>query len=165
MAEPILDPLYWRKRLDEATNLHHAIFRCPLETWQKIEEKHRQILAATIKPGDSVLDCGCGWGRLLDLMPTIGPYVGIDLSPDFIRMAQQRHKRRFHVEDLREISHETLGLLPHFQFDWAIFLSIRPMVRRNLGDEVWAKIEANVRKVAKRLLLLEYDPLDPGSIE
>lgn len=166
MTEAILDPNYWRERMLRATggNMHHAIFRCSYERWRRIEEKHREILARTIGEDDSVLDCGCGWGRLLDLMPDQwdGAYLGIDLSPDFVAKAERDHPEKggqFLEADLRR--------LPSLyqEFDWAILVSIRPMVRRNCGDEVWAEMEGEIRRVARKLLYLEYDENDEGSIE
>jgi hypothetical protein len=38
-------------------------------------------------------------------------------------------------------------------------------VRRNLGDEAWEAMERELRRVAKRLLYLEYDPDSEGSVE
>lgn len=174
MSEPISDPAYWRGRLEAShpDTIHTAVFRCPLERWKAIEESHRRILATTIGPNDSVLDAGCGWGRLLDLMPPewSGYYLGVDLSSDFIEKAKPRavhHHREFVVADLRELRDflECKGSREGGGFDWAVLVSIRPMVKRNLGDAEWTKMEVELRRVARRLLYLEYDPDDLGSIE
>jgi hypothetical protein len=176
--EAILDPRYWARRLREAKRvgrLHEAVFRCPTERWLEIESKHREILARTVGDGDSILDCGCGWGRLLTLLPKswIGRYVGVDISPDFLDMkweamnaaAGQAYWRReawsFERHDLDRLPPQW----PAGWFDWGVLVSIRPMMKRNLGDEAWAKMEAEVRRVCKRLLYLEYDPQDEGSVE
>ena len=48
MSELILDPGYWRKRLDDATNkgeIHQAVFRCPLDRWRRIEAKHKTVFS------------------------------------------------------------------------------------------------------------------------
>lgn len=167
MSEAISDPRYWRRRLREAGQLHHAIFKCPLERWQRIEAKHREILKEKIGPNDSILDVGCGWGRLLTLLPETwrGYYLGLDLSPEFIELAKRHHPwRLFAVADIRQSY--TYDVRTEFKlYDWAILISIRPMMKRHLGDEEWSKVEANVRKVAKQLLYLEYDENDEGSIE
>src|SRR5688572_5696278 len=100
MTQPILDPQYWKERLEQAQrgHLHHAVFRCPLDRWQRIEARHSEILARLIGPTDSVLDAGCGYGRLLDLLPATwrGGYLGVDLSPDLIRLAECRLPERRH---------------------------------------------------------------------
>lgn len=165
MAQNILDVNYWKSRLERATrgNLHHAVYLCGLDRWQRIEAKHREILARHIKPSDSILDAGCGWGRLLSLLPETwsGHYLGIDLSPDFIHLAQQHYTSesiRFVVEDLRNLSSITQT------FDWAILISIRPMIRRHLGDSTWFSIERSLRNVSRQLLFLEYDEDDTGSL-
>lgn len=166
MTEPILDPSYWRRRLEQAQaagELHLSVFRCPLERWQRIEAKHREILAQLIGPTDSVLDAGCGYGRLLDLMPASwqGMYCGVDLSPDLIDLANRQHSDRiFYVGDLR-----SLPTPADVRFTWAILISVRPMVRRNCGDEVWQQMEAELRRVARKLLFLEYDPDAEESVE
>lgn len=168
MPEPIDDPAYWAARLAharEAGEEHLAVFRCPPDRWRAIEAKHRDILARQVGPGDSVLDAGCGWGRLLDLMPPgwRGTYVGLDRSPDFIRKAWlERPGRTFLVADLRRIP---LAAYPGHAFDWAVLVSVRPMVRRNLGGDEWDRMEAELRRLARRLLYLEYDPDDEGSVE
>jgi SAM-dependent methyltransferase len=168
VSEPILDPQYWADRLAKARegDFHHAVYRCPLDVWRKIEERHRIILALTIKDEDSVLDCGCGWGRLLSLLPPTwsGTYLGVDLSPEFVRMAREQNRakadRRFLVGDLRNLS-----LVDDHSYDWAVLISIRPMVVRNLGQDVWDQMEREIRRCARRLLYLEYDMDDNGSIE
>lgn len=175
MSELISDPRYWARRLREAQSkglLHEAIFKVNLDRWRLIEDKHREILKAHLKKVVSVLDCGCGWGRLLTLAPTDwnGGYVGVDLSPDFVNLARKNFPTKdFVVGDLRDLSflsdYAPLHAGPGDKFDLAVLISIRPMIRRNLGDEVWAKVEAEIRKWAAKILYLECDPEDGGSLE
>lgn len=165
MIQPILDPEYWAQRLSpvyDTDNLHHSIFRCPLEKWGRIEEKHEEILRHVIRPNDNILDCGCGYGRLLTLLPFgwSGGYLGIDISPEFVNLARHRHPEKiFNVANLLDLSGFSGG------WDWAVLISVRPMVRRNLGVEIWAEMEKQIRSKASRLLYLEYDEEDEGSIE
>lgn len=172
MSEDILNPLYWKKRLQQSykTELHHSIFNCGTERWRKIEEKHREILKKHIKPHDSIFDAGCGYGRLLTLMPEDwgGWYVGVDISPEFVEMAEKRVgtiAHHFFVMDLQDLSDIREYKYDLVKFDWAILISIRPMVIRNLGQAVWDKMEKEIRSVAKQLMYLEYDPNCEGFIE
>ena len=168
MSELVLDPGYWKERLikaQRAGKLHHAVFECDPDRWRRVAVKHREILARHVTEGTSVLDCGCGWGRLIDLMPPkwAGEYLGIDISPDFIRLAQMDHpEARFAVWDMREAGNlsPTTG-----KYDLAVLVSIRPMVIRELGGDVWEKMEAAIRKVSLKLLYLEYDEKQEGSLE
>jgi cyclopropane fatty-acyl-phospholipid synthase-like methyltransferase len=164
MKEDILSPEYWRYRLRTSPEevRHHAIFRCPLPHWREIEEAHRKILAEKIGPEDSILDAGCGWGRLLSLLPPWwrGAYLGVDLSPDFIALARkERPDRTFLVGDLRNLS----GIGE--RYDWAIAISIRPMMNRHLGEETWQTMRGQLRRAARKVLYLEYDATDPGHVE
>ena len=161
--EPINDPNYWARRLavQGKDERHKAIFITSKENWDAIAEKHRMILARHIHPEHSVLDAGCAWGRLLDLMPTDwrGFYQGIDLSPDFIELARREYPQRaFRVADMRQIPFLT------GTFDFAVLISIRPMVKRNLGEDEWEKMEKELKRVARNLLVLEYDVNDEGEV-
>lgn len=148
-------------------DLHHAVFKCPLDRWQRIEARHREILAKWIGPRDRILDCGCGYGRLLDLMPTTweGIYRGVDLSPDFIDLATvTRPGRSFVVGDLHDLYRAHHGLWYGPFFDWAILISVRPMIVRNCPEGYWDRCLSNIKDCAKRLLYLEYDENDNGEI-
>lgn len=165
MPEDVLNPEYWAERLREAKDPHHAVFKCGLDRWQRIEAKHREILARTIRFADSVLDVGCGYGRLLDLMPRNwgGIYLGAELSTEMILKAKELHPTYWYLGgDIRKSL--PVWVNPD-SFDWAVLISFRPMIRRNCGNEVWAEMEAAVRKVARKLLYLEYDETDEGSVE
>lgn len=164
MAEPILSEGYWAERLRSARELHHSVFRCPADRWARIEARHRQILCDELAISDNILDCGCGYGRLLTLLPDWwrGLYLGVDLSPDFIALARKHHPARwFRVADLRSLD-PCIG--NGLVFDWAVCISLRPMVRRNLGAEVWDVMEGQVSRHARRFLYLEYDEDDPGEV-
>lgn len=175
-AQPISDPNYWKDRLRRALHrdkLHHAIFLCTKDLWKEIEAKHREILARVILPNESVLDAGCGWGRLLTLMPKgwSGDYLGIDLSPDFIAMARDDHPERQFICAPLEIALPQVQkridayVGPDSKFDWCVLVSIKNMVIGNEGRAAWDEIEGMIRKVANRLLILEYSPQDDGTIE
>lgn len=159
--EDILNSDYWRQRIISAREEHHAIFKCPLEEWKAIAEKHKTILAKHIDPATSILDIGCGWGRLLQLLPISwrGSYVGVDLCTEFIDKARYSHPSKLFAN----CSVSYLDGYP--RFDIAICVSFRPMVKRNLGEETWRAYEAQIRRFAGRILYLEYDKNDEGSLE
>lgn len=205
LPERVWDEKYWQERWELSQRVgqkHHAVFRCGEARWREIENKHREILARHIKEHDSVLDCGCGWGRLLELLPDrrvwSGPYMGVDLSPRFIHVAltemvprlvaKRQAGAAFTVGKLEELSRIVPLFVDHGgplttdpgeidksepipppplprKWDWAVMVSVRPMIIRNQGQEAWDGMEREIRKVANRLLYLEYDPFDEGSVE
>lgn len=161
MTEPILDPNYWKQRLETAPegNEHHAICICDVDLWNRTAEKTRQVLAEKIQPTDSIIDIGCGMGRLLNLLPKSwqGKYLGIDLSKDFIQEAARLHPGRvFRVCEATDIY-----AVPDKQFDWAILISIRYMIIKNLGEGYWLKCLTEINRVAKNVMYLEYDEFNP----
>lgn len=178
MTEPILDPAYWSQRHREAPahTPHFAVFKgCSAEEWARIEEAHRKILAAHVRPSDGILDVGCGWGRLLDLLPPDWPgdrgwYMGIDLCPEFIEEAKRRYGTdsirgravTFYCLDIRQMYFPPMTETA--KADWAVCISIRPMWRRNVGEAKWDEVQACLFRVAKRILFLEYDEDDPGEV-
>lgn len=166
MPELIGQARYWARRLREAQEgqLHHSIFKCPLDRWRRIEDKHREIILSTILANESVLDAGCGYGRLLGLIyPNWqGRYHGFDLSPDFIALAREiRPGREFAVGLMEEYP----LTFPPKMYDWGVLISIRPMVKRHQGEEAWNRMETALRHACDKLLYLEYDETDQGSVE
>lgn len=167
MGKPVFSSDFWRDRLRTARQPHHAVYVCPRERWDAIAARHREIIARHVRPADAILDAACGWGRMLDLLPPGEyEYVGVDLSPDFIDLARREHPQsryEFVVGDLRDLS-GVLEARRGRKFDWAIMISLRGMVIREAGAAEWERIEAELRRVAKKMLILEYSPDDEGVI-
>lgn len=161
MTEPILDPAYWRGRLRNAKLPHHAVFRCDDQKWRRIAAKHRSILSKRIGTHTTVLDVGCGWGRVLDLMPKDwkGGYLGVDLSPDFVQLGRVHHPGHLFWCGEAEAA---VRAMPLRMFDLALFVSFKHMVIRNLDRATWDRIELLTRDVCKSMLFLEYDEESEG---
>jgi SAM-dependent methyltransferase len=55
----------------------------------------RTYLAEYVKssPGDKILDIGCGPADVLNHLPAVN-YTGLDISPEYIEAAKQRHGSR-----------------------------------------------------------------------
>lgn len=149
-----MNPNFWRERLASAEQIHHSVFRAPQNMWERIGERHRHVLSVFSGPFRfaSILDVGCGYGALLDLLPKgwKGAYTGIDLSPDMVVRARTLHKQMFRVYDIRQ---------PYgFRYKFAIMRSFRKMVQTNCDAEVWRCIQANVEACSEYQLYLEYEP-------
>lgn len=66
----------------------------------------RLTIGAFINDGDTVLDVGCGAGfnydHFRDYGPRVKSYLGIDYSPRFVRVANQRNPDRYKIGDVRD---------------------------------------------------------------
>lgn len=154
------NPTFWAQRLKEApeNQLHWSVYKCRPYEWMAIGESHRKILESTIGPNDYILDVGCGYGHLLNLMPArwTGDYLGIDISPDLLEVAR-RHwpTRTFKQGDFYRLIPEPR------RFDWAILIGIQGMFTRDAGEADWEDFKDSLRKVANRLLILNYNKEGP----
>lgn len=90
-----------------------------------INIRHRTILknlkSAGLKPNSNVLEIGCGIGTVSHLILkhiTQGSFVGLDISSESIKMAQQfnafHKKAEFFVDDMSNFTHKT-------KFDFVVF--------------------------------------------
>lgn len=156
MTNDVGNPKFWEGRIqsveDKSQPLHYAVFHCAENEWKEIENIHRAELKRRIRGSESILDLGCAYGRLLTLMPDrwFGDYLGIDLSPAFINMAKAKHPyRKFQVADLETVTLDK-------KYTLAVGISLKGMIVREQGQEVWDKIDNNIRSLADEVLYLEY---------
>lgn len=158
MNRPVDKPEFWKPRIDEAikqNNLRHSIWAGVTdEVWNAMDSLHKIILDHVIMPQHSVIDVGCAYGHLLELMPLNwrGEYLGIDISKDFLRLACIHYPRHhWMVADARELTVES----EYDRFDWAVCRMVWDMTRYSLGEEEWTKFEEKLKKIARRILILE----------
>ena len=141
---------FWQTRIDAATELKDmrlSVYVTTETEWKKIFTVHTKIIKELVS--GRVLDAGCGYGRLSEIIET--PYVGIDFSESFIKIAQERYKgKEFYVLDLRDTKFKDK------YFDWAICISMKGMVVRELGAQEWNVMQKELCRVSKNLLILEY---------
>ena len=63
------------------------------------------------RPGEEVLDIGCGVGASVPHLPANVRYVGLDIDPDYIASARSKHggRGRFLCADVADVMPEDLG--------------------------------------------------------
>lgn len=152
MARPVDKLDFWKSRIDSSKNgnRHHSVYRCDGRLWEMLEKHHVRQMRTFIQSTDKVLDAACGYGRMAHYFSPEN-YVGVDFSPDFIDMARAEFPEyEFLVGDLKQLPFDDK------QFDWAFGVSIKAMIVRELGEAEWIEMERELRRVAKKIIFLEY---------
>lgn len=142
---------FWRQRLNLAKKngyLHYSVYLANPDLWKLICDTHEEIMKKEIKPEDRVLDIGCAFGRI---SPLFENYLGVDFSPDFIEEAKRLYpNKKFEIQDINNLPYEDKS------FDVGIAISMKHMILGNLGREAWDVIEKELKRVCKKVLILEY---------
>lgn len=167
LPKPVESPEFWKMRVRSAFArggmLHQAILDDSYDLWAYSQGETAGIIRNHLTAGVSVLDAGCGYGALLDCLEEVKlevRYTGVDISPDLIDLARERYPgRAFQVADLRKLPFSDGA------FDWAVCRSVQGMIRLNVGQEAWDQMEAELRRVARRLLLIGYPEVVGGPVE
>lgn len=151
MLKPIDKTSFWKDRLILAKKqgyIHYSVYLANPTLWKTICDTHAEIIRKEIKISDRVLDIGCGYGRM---SPWFADYLGIDFSPDFIEEAKRLYPhKRFEVQNINKLPYITR------EFDVGIAISMKNMIISNLGNEAWKKVERELKRVCKKVLILEY---------
>lgn len=98
---------YWRERHDDHVGDPRSVGNLgfSVDANKKAEHQLRAVVeraAMLLKPATSVLDVGCGYGRIADCFTSQGyDYLGVDVSPTAVKQALDRTPdARFTVADL-----------------------------------------------------------------
>lgn len=141
---------FWKDRIAMAkkNKEHYSVYITDFKDWDRLNTDHEAIFTKEIKKEDRVLDAGCGYGRSSIYFDN---YVGVDFSPDFIELAQKKFPdKEFWVADLKDLPFKDQ------EFDVSFCVSIKHMIVDNLGEEEWNKMFKELKRVSKKVLLLEY---------
>lgn len=138
--------------LDGTMNYSSAIFESPDTTM--VEGQHakvrRALTMAQVRPGDRVLEIGCGWGALAEMATTEfgAMLVGVTLSTEQLDWAKQRMDRLgasdeadLRLQDYRDIGKTT----PNEPFDAICSIEMIEAV----GREYWPEYFRTVARLLK----------------
>ena len=137
---------FWKERIDNADREHYSVFICSDDEWNRIGQIHKDIIQK--ETSGKVLDAGCGYGRASEW---VEDYTGVDFSPDFIELAKSKYPNKTFIQ-------ASLKGLPFKdnEFDFAFCISMKAMVVGQMGEKEWDLMEKELKRVAKKLLILEY---------
>lgn len=157
---PVDTPKFWSGRIQEAEErgggLYYAVYNTHPRNWERIQRESAEALTKCLNRGMRVLDAGCGYGALYEVLPYKESidYRGIDISPDLIETARKRCPSvQFIIGDLRSIP------FPNNYFDRAICRAIKYTIVDNLADGEWEAMRSELLRVAKAVILLEYESI------
>lgn len=164
-AKPVESEEFWHDRIlriiARGGMLHEIIYDIDYDSWVRIQNDTAGTIARYVKPGDLILDAGCGYGCLFECLQTAGlsetvVYIGVDVSPDLIRMASYRFADsllppRFTVGDLRNL-HQFEAKV----FDWVLCRSVRGMIESNFGLGAFDSMERELQRIGRNILYMEY---------
>jgi len=152
MGKPVDKIEFWKERLGYP-EIRYSVYLTNKDDWDLINKTHKEILKEL---RGKVLDAGCGYGRASEW---IEDYTGIDFSPDFIEKAKELYPDKdFRIADLKDLPFKDK------EFDWAFCISVKKMIQANLGEDIWDIMEKELKRVAKKVLILEYSEPDKHEI-
>ena len=138
--------------LDDTMNYSSAIFESPESTMREGQHAkvRRALRMAQVKPGDRVLEIGCGWGALAEMATREFDVslVGVTLSTEQLNWANQRmastglaEKADLRLQDYRDIGKTT----PDEPFDAICSIEMVEAV----GREYWPEYFKTVARLLK----------------
>lgn len=158
VKKPVSSPQFWRQRLTEVhrheRDLHKSIYDIDLHLWQQIQEHCRRELEA-LPVGSKLLDAGCGYGSLYEVCPKTVKYTGVDNSDELVQLARQRNPEgMFYLMNLK-----SLDRFVDRQFDITYCRSVKRMIIDNLGEREWEEVNAELHRVSKTVIYVEYEDI------
>lgn len=159
---------FWRKRIWEVVanglELHQVIYRTDIGNWNKIQKATAKLLKDVLPPSCNVLDAGCGYGALYEVLHAVPhfsgvQYTGLDLSEDLVGIAKLRYPdavfEQCRLED---------AMYPDNHFDFTVFRSVEGMLHDNGYSAAWSMAFDNVKRMSKNVILIEYGAVDNATI-
>ena len=150
--------------------LHRATLYDSLPMWQLVTrgkgDKLWEVMLdqAGVKPGDSVLDVGCGPGALTLKAQArtgqTGRVIGIDASPEMIAVAREKARKAKAQVDFRL---EVVEKLPFPDRSFDVVLS--SLMMHHLPDDVKRQALAEIRRVLKpggSLMIIDFKRTEPN---
>jgi ubiquinone/menaquinone biosynthesis C-methylase UbiE len=144
--------------MSQKTHGIHKFFSFPLvySLTQKImsgEKKRETIVKKIVKKNSTVLDIGCGTGKIIEALPNVN-YYGYDISEVYINYAKKKYNKPNIKFFRKKFTSADLKKLP--KFDYVLLFGIL----HHLGDIEVKKLLFLIKKILKKGgLILTCDPV------
>ncbi len=142
--------------LDSTMNYSSAIFETPDTSMKDAQHAkvRRALRMAQVKPGDRILEIGCGWGALAEKATSEfgASVVGVTLSTEQLEWANKRMQREGVAEqaDLRLQDYRDIGKAGHLSTQDAPFDAICSIeMIEAVGREYWPEYFQTVARLLK----------------
>lgn len=158
---------FWVKRMQDAAKegwpITSAIVHDP-KGWYDIQEHARACLEPHLKDVASVLDVGCGYGSLSEVIGGRVSYYGIDLIEEFLNVGRLLYPtRRFHSIDLA-----VKGVLddwPSGVYDLVVGRSVEGTIGDGIGLRNWVNIVRELLRIGSgKVVFLSYNVTVPARV-
>ena len=170
VSEPTtIDLDFWHRRIKRAREhgnpdpVRAGCYDMSLEHTKIFRDRTRDLLLTHLKPGDKMLDVGCGFGSLVECLSPGAVYLGIDLVPEFIEEARKTYGSipdvSFDVVDVS--SPAALTRFPTGSFDIAVGRWVDATIGGSLPSGVWVAVITELLRIAGKLLLWSPGHLRP----
>ena len=150
---------WWKDRTQELVDantplaeLRHPNYGISQEAWDQFQRTTAGILKDLIRRRSKVLDIGCGFGALYEALEMTGrsaTYTGLEFSPGIVELA----KKKWINCQAHNIYYESLPF-PNRSFDWCVCRGLEGPVLTQIGIVAWKRMLAEMRRVAKRVLVM-----------
>lgn len=147
----ILTVGFWRDRIKARKDVRKAVVHQDPAVEAADIERNRLMLLKFVKAGDRVLDVGCGWGILCEMVPPGVKVLGIDLVPEFVEEARRSYpQHEFRVVDLTHP--EALTDFADGEFDVACCRWIEKSVSDAMPENMWSEVLRRLCRVSRKVL-------------
>jgi ubiquinone/menaquinone biosynthesis C-methylase UbiE len=114
---------------------------------RRLVHNPREIFDGLVKPGDTVVDIGCGLGyfslALAELVGPQGHVIAVDVQSEMLRRAQRRAQRRGLADRIRfhQSTHQSIGVSSQVDFVLNFWMLHEVRQRRDFLTEIHAMLQ------------------------
>ncbi len=89
-------PNFWRDRILKfgGGDVHKILYDVTKQEWDVIQNLTKKIVVENLREGEILLDVGCGYGAVCEVLEPEVKYLGVDIDQDMLELACKRNPNR-----------------------------------------------------------------------